>query len=398
MPPFGGATTFLAELTCALADRGERVTVVARPGGDDSVVRRMMAAGVEVRLDLWRATHLPEQQAQRLAAWVNQEQADVLVVSISPDAGWLALPLLDQSVATMAVVHADGPAFYSPLKHYAQFVDCAVGVSQSIHQRIIDECSIPPARGRYIPYGVPSLSLSEMQERPERNADQPFRIAYLGRLVQGHKRALDLIPLAEELKRQNFPFELHVIGDGEEREEIAAGFKRNNVTAQVKMWGWLSPPEVRQRLKELDAVVLLSDSEGLPLAMLESMAHGVIPVVTKIKSGLTEVVREGENGFQVEVGDMAGFADRLARLAGDREQVSRMRLQAWKTGQAFSLEKMVTTYQDAFARLAEARRQQPVKHLNRDYPVMASCRSRYPFWLRKLKRYAVAAGLAREEG
>jgi glycosyltransferase involved in cell wall biosynthesis len=396
-PPFGGATTFLAELCCALTDRGERVTVVGRPGTDDSVARRLRAGGVEVRLDLWRATDLPEQRAQRLAAWINRERVDVFVISISPDAGWLALPLLGEPVATMSVAHADGPAFYSPLKHYAQFIDCAVGVSKSIHDRIIAECSIPPSRGRYIPYGVPSLSSAEIQQRPERDSDEPFRVAYLGRLVHGLKRVLDLIPLAEELKRRGFPFELHVIGDGEERAALAAGFKQGHVSSQVKMWGWLSPPEVRQRLKKLDAVVLLSDSEGLPLAMLESMAHGVVPVVTRIKSGLTEVVRDGENGFLVDVGDMSGFADRLALLAGDCQQLSRMRGEAWATGQEFSLDRMVTAYQNTFKQLAAARHNaQPPTTLNRDYPVMASCRSRYPFWLRKLKRYAVAAGLVRE--
>jgi glycosyltransferase involved in cell wall biosynthesis len=395
-PPFGGATTFLAELCCALASRGERVTVVARPGSDDSIVQRLRASGVEVRLDLWRSTHLPEQRAKRLAAWVNHEKADVYVISISPDAGWLALPLLDQSVATMAVVHADGPAFYLPLRHYAQFIDCAAGVSKSIHGRIIDECSIPPSRGRYIPYGVPLLSLAELQEKLAREPDEKFRVAYLGRLVQGHKRVLDLIPLAAELKRRDVRFELNVIGEGEERGALEAGFAAGNVGPEVKFWGWLSPEQVRKRLKELDAVVLLSDSEGLPLALLESMGHGVVPIVTKIKSGLTEVVREGENGFLVEVGDMSGFADRVASLAGDRERLNQLRLQAWKTSQNFSLEKMVETYEEAFKQLAATRQSAPAQAIDRSYPVMASCRSRYPFWLRKLKSYAVAAGLARD--
>src|SRR5215467_8481043 len=113
-PPFGGATTFLAELCCALASRGDHVTVVGRPGSDDSVVRRLRAGGVDVRLELWRAAHLPEESAKRLATWVDRESADVFVISISPDVGWLALPLLAPSIATISIAHADGPAFYKP--------------------------------------------------------------------------------------------------------------------------------------------------------------------------------------------------------------------------------------------------------------------------------------------
>jgi len=395
-PPFGGATTFLVELCGALADRGGRVTVVSQPGSDESVVQRLRAAGVEVRLDLWRSTHLPEQRAKRLAAWTNREKARVYVISISPDAGWLALPLLDSSIATMSVVHADGPAFYEPLKHYAQFVDCAVGVSQSIHDTIVVEYSVPPSRGRYIPYGVPLLSRGELQERLERQPDGPFRVAYLGRLVQGHKRVLDLIPLATELKRKEVRFELNLIGEGEERAALEAGFAAAHLSSEIKFWGWLGPEQVRQRLKELDAVVLLSDSEGLPLALLESMGHGVVPIVTRIKSGLTEVVRDNDNGFLVEVGDSPGFADRIAWLAGNRDRLSQMRLKAWETSQDFSLDKMVTTYEETFEQLAAARQNSPAHAIDRAYPVMASCRSRYPFWLRKLKSYAIAAGLVRD--
>jgi len=395
-PPFGGATTFLAELCCALAAQAERVTVVGRPGSDDSVVEKLRSAGVEVHLDLWRSTHLPEQRAKRLAAWVNRESADVYVVSISPDAGWLALPLLDPSIATMSIAHADGPAFYSPLQHYAQFIDCAVGVSKSIHQSTIDHCSVSPARARHIPYGVPLLSPDEVRARRERGSDEPFRVAYLGRLVQGHKRALDLIPLATEIKRREVRFELNLIGDGEERAALEAGFAAGKVRSEVKFWGWLGPEQVRQKLKEMDAVVLLSDSEGLPLALLESIGHGVVPIVTRIKSGLTEVVREGDNGFLVEVGDMSAFADRVALLATDRERLSQMRLKAWETSQDFSLDKMVTTYEETFKQLAAARQNAPAHAMDRGYPVMASCRSRYPSWIRKLKSYAVAAGLVRD--
>jgi hypothetical protein len=107
-------------------------------------------------------------------------------------------------------------------------------------------------------------------------------------------------------------------------------------------------------------------------------------------------VRDDDNGFLVEVGDSPGFADRIAWLAADRERLSRMRLKAWETSQDFSLDKMVTTYEETFAQLAAARQNSPAPAIDRAYPVMASCRSRYPFWLRKLKSYAVAAGLVRD--
>jgi glycosyltransferase involved in cell wall biosynthesis len=394
-PPTGGAHTFLVNLCASLAESGDRISVVTEPGQEATISSALQKAGTKVVMNIWSRTHLPEERASRLASWVNREHPDVYIISVSPDAGWLALPLLDPSIATLSITHADVSAFYAPLTHYAPFIDGAVGVSEVIHRKIIGECSIPSARAHYVPYGVTSLSSSEIAERRERQfaLDQPLRIGYLGRLVQAQKRVLDLVPLATELKRRGFPFKLHLVGDGPERLALESGFEKNDVTRNVKFWGWLTPEAVRQRLGELDALVLLSDSEGLPLALLEAMGHGVVPVVTNLESGHAEVVKEGENGFLVAVADFCVFVDRFALLAGDRERLSRMGQAAWQTSQAYSLKKMVQRYVQTFQHAGErssGRKQRD--GLTSQYPVMPSCRSKYPFWLRKIKRRVLSIG------
>lgn len=396
-PPFGGATTFLVELCGALAARGDQVTVVTDPGPDHSIARRLRACGVEVRFDIWHRAHLPEERAQRLVSWIHKERANVFVISISPDAGWLALPLLPSSVATISIAHADGPAFYEPLKHYAPWVDCAIGVSESIRKRIVEQCKISPRRARHVPYGVRSLSREEFEARSEvSTAHLPLRIAYVGRLIQGLKRALDLVPLAAELVRREIDFELHVVGDGPDRQELEAGFRTEGVLGKVTFWGWLAPEDVSQRLRELDTLVLLSDSEGLPLALLESMGHGVVPVVTNLETGMTEVVINNVNGFLAPVNNAPAFADRLQILADDRQKLSHMSRTAWQTAQEYSAERMVQRYVSCFTELLDPRLSREYRQtLPKDYPVMASCRSRYPFWMRKLKHrfLSVAAGI-----
>ena len=65
-----------------------------------------------------------------------------------------------------------------------------------------------------------------------------------------------------------------------------------------------------------DITVLSSLREGLPNALLESMACG-IPVVTTDVSDNSYVVREGETGFLVAVGDEAKMAHRIQLLLGN---------------------------------------------------------------------------------
>jgi glycosyltransferase involved in cell wall biosynthesis len=383
-PPTGGCQTFLVDVTGALQASGSEVHVVYQAGRDRSVTERLAGAGVTLHRNPWRRWCTPEERAASVARCTRDRGIDVFVISLSPDVGWLALPLLDAIVTTVAIVHSDGSSFYRPLAHYAPFIDCAIGVSARTHQRIVEECGIPPERARHIPYGVQPARASEVSGRWEAvGRSGLLRLGYVGRLEHSQKRIRDLPLVLSALASRGVPFEMEVIGDGEE-----AGWLRREVTgaglaSRVRFPGWLAPGEVRQRLLTLDVLLLLSAEEGLPLALLEAMGHAVVPVVTRIASGHTEVVRDGENGYLVAVGDVNGFADRLQSLAGDPQTLCRLRKAAWQTSQRYTVERMASSYVEAFNGYAAASARAP--RPSGPYPLMPSCRSRYPLWIRRLK-------------
>ena len=76
-------------------------------------------------------------------------------------------------------------------------------------------------------------------------------------------------------------------------------------------------------LKALDAFVLPSYFEGLPLAALEAMAAG-LPVVATSVGGTPEAVVDGETGLLVDVKDAGALADALATIATDPDLRARM--------------------------------------------------------------------------
>lgn len=389
-PPTGGAHTFLVDLTESLIKRGWQVSVVTQPGAELAIASALKDRGAEVVIDLWQARHLPEEKAARLADWVNARRPDIYLVSASPDAGWLALPLLDSAIATFSIAHNDVGAFYEPLKHYRPFIDCAIAVSETTHQKLIKNCSVPLERARRIAYGVRPLSAEELSMKSSAPG-QTLRIGYVGRVVQEQKRVMDFVPLVRALAQRKFSFELQIIGDGPERNVLQTAFAKEGLAGYVKFLGWLSPVRVREELRTLEVFVLLSDYEGLPVALLEAMAHGAVPVVTRTESGNTQLVSDGETGYVVPVGDINTFSDRLELLAGHRDQLIAMGRAAWQTSQRYSLERMTDNYVEAFQdtmQRVSARQQR--QGLNRDYPVMSSCRSKYPYWLRKIKRWALS--------
>ncbi|HEY5884267.1 MAG TPA: glycosyltransferase family 4 protein [Pyrinomonadaceae bacterium] len=390
--PTGGAQTFLVQLAQSLVQKNWRVSIVTQPGPEMSLVNALLQAGAEVRSGLWREVHLPEERGARLAEWVNSEDPDVYVVSISPDAGWLALPYLNPSISTVSIAHNDVEAFYAPVTHYAPLIDRAVGVSEEIHRKISSASGVPADRAQHIPYGVPSLSAEEMAQRLEQSRDGLLRVGYVGRLTHEQKRVMEFVPLAQTLIQHDVRFELHLIGDGDDRLRLEEAFKQYAPEAPVKFWGWLSPAEVSNRLRQLDVFILMSDYEGLPVALLEAMGHGLAPVVSGIASGNTQLVHDGRNGFIVETGNVSAFAERLQMLANDQKLLSTMKSAAWEKGREYSAKRMVDRYLACFDGLISNRdARDRRKGLVQPYPVMKSCQSPYPVWLRKVKSHLKAS-------
>lgn len=378
--PTGGGQTFLGHLTTALGSSGHQIDVISEEGPETMIAERIRAAGARIHTDVWPRRTIPEDRASRLAARVQGLGVDAFVVSISPDAGWLALPLLHSDIVTAAIVHNDSPAFYRPMAHYAAFVDRAVGVSMETHRHIVTTCNVPAGRARHIPYGVPRLSLERAATRWNTPREGPLRIGYVGRVVTGQKRVQDIPLLLRELDDRGVDFQLDVVGGGDAsawlQEEVARGRSRG----RVRFWGWLPSAAVTERLLELDVLVMLSDVEGLPLALLEAMAHAVLPVVTQTRSGNPEVISDGQNGYLMPIGDVRAFADRLQALARDSATLRRLREAAWTTSEHYSVERMARAWLSCLNRdrLRAPRPPGP-------FPIMLSCQSIYPRWLRRLK-------------
>jgi glycosyltransferase involved in cell wall biosynthesis len=250
------------------------------------------------------------------------------------------------------------------------------------------EGGVPPERVSQIPYGVDSLSSQEIEVRCSQSRDnhQTVNIGYIGRIIQGQKRVMDLVPVAETLKSRGVSFQLHLIGDGVDRERLNEIFAAGKAADCVKFWGWQTIDGVKNLLRRMDVFLLMSDYEGLSVALLEAMAHGLAPVVSRIASGNTQLIRNEENGYLVEVGDIEGFVNRLEQLANSTSLLRTIQRAAWETGRQYDVPRMVDRYIQCFAAAGAAKPSLDYRRrTGGSYPPMPSCVSRYPSWLRKIK-------------
>ena len=107
---------------------------------------------------------------------------------------------------------------------------------------------------------------------------------------------------------------VRIVGDGPERAALEAEVARLGLERTVELLGMRG--DVGELLAAADVFVLASDSEGLPMSVLEAMAAG-LPVVASAVGGVPELVREGETGMLVPPRDSAALAGAIRRLVED---------------------------------------------------------------------------------
>lgn len=171
--------------------------------------------------------------------------------------------------------------------------------------------------------------------------EEPLCIGYLGR-IEPNKGMTELLEAAVQLKEENVSFQLVIAGKEQTAGEYLPLYEKR-LGGAFHYAGLVSGQSKRDFLRSLDAFVLPSYFEGLPMALLETMSYGAVPVTTPVGS-IPEIVKEGENGLFIKIKDSVTIADAVRKLCADRSLQHRLSENARNTiFSRFSAEKYVQT-------------------------------------------------------
>jgi glycosyltransferase involved in cell wall biosynthesis len=116
-----------------------------------------------------------------------------------------------------------------------------------------------------------------------------------------------------------------IVGEGEIRAELEQHIRQHNLQSDVILVGQQSNmPAV---LQMLDIFVICSYTENSPLSLLEAMSSQD-SIVTTDCGGPSEIIRSGENGYVVPVGDSAAIAASILKLLDEPEVANQLGQQA----------------------------------------------------------------------
>ena len=255
---------------------------------------------------------------------------------------------MDLERTVMLLLHGDHEYYYDLAARHEAVVDAFVCYGRTMYETLRARLPYRADSIVHLPYGIP------LPARTRRPHDGPLRLVFAGRIEHGQKGVLDLPAIDRALASRGVPVTWTIIGGGPDEGALRRAW---GGAAQVAWAGVQPNAVVMEMAARHDVFVLPTRAEGFPVALVEAMAVGLVPVVSDLASGVREVIDPGVEGLTAPAGDIEAFAGAIASLHADRGRLERMSAAARQRAAAgHDIRTRVVEYQRLFARHRELRR------------------------------------------
>ncbi|HVG14433.1 MAG TPA: glycosyltransferase family 4 protein [Chitinophagaceae bacterium] len=164
-------------------------------------------------------------------------------------------------------------------------------------------------------YCVDLNAASSFTRRVDKDKDEEMRLLFLGRIC--HEKGLQYVYDAlKALKLKGIKFSFIMAGSGPHEDFYVQRFAEL-LLDDFEFKGVVSGEEKIKVLKNNDVFLLPSFFEGIPLALLESMSFGLVPITTNVGS-ISYVISDKENGLLVNTQSSEEIALAIEKLSLDR--------------------------------------------------------------------------------
>ena len=249
------------------------------------------------------------------------------------------------------ILHGDSDYYYDLAARHENVIDAFVVYGRTMERKL--KAKIPHRADDvyFLPYGV--------IEPPKRRTAVPgkLRLLFAGRFEHGQKGVFDLPLIDRALVERGVDVSWTMVGAGPDEQRLRDAWPGDRVT----FLGPTTTAGVLELAARHDVFVLPTRYEGVPVALIEAMSVGLAPVVSRIESGVTEILTDGKTGLMPPVGDIGAFADAIQALDRDRALLESISDAAWRyVATSHNMRERTDAYQALFARYRELRRPRPL--------------------------------------
>lgn len=321
---FGGPLVWLTRLAPELRRLGHDVRfafLTDHPGPECATVAALCGDGFDCH---WLRRHSVLQyndNTEYRVRWYIDIAArlkpDIFVANSVLQAIFAARWVRAQGVPTVVVLHSStSDRYFEGIYDVlcggdGEFVPSGlVGVSEALAR----EARVR-TRGRTVIESI-SCGCPVPNQSAQLDPTTPLRLAYVGKFTERPKRISDVARALCLATREVARTEAVLFGDGRDAHNAHAIVHAEGHHSRVSFGGAINSVAVQRALLQCHVIVLMSEWEGLPVALLEAMACGVVPVCFDCGGGVAELVRDGDTGILIRDRE-ASFVAAIRSLRSD---------------------------------------------------------------------------------
>jgi glycosyltransferase involved in cell wall biosynthesis len=189
--------------------------------------------------------------------------------------------------------------------------------SQTLYHIALQSWALSPKHLHYIPNGIEWRRFAA--ERQHRPSDRPITVGTIATLRREKNipRLISIFNQAVSL-RPSLPIMLRIVGGGDQIAEIQKHAMQSPYRDQIMLTGPTSTPQ--DHLREIDIFAITSDTEQMPLSVLEAMAAS-LPVISFDVGDIASMVSpENRPAASIDRTDDRSFVNLLLELVNDQEK------------------------------------------------------------------------------
>ena len=226
---------------------------------------------------------------------------------------------------------------------YFKFIP--VGICEYVQESIADVYKIPKNKIPCIYNGI-DTEIFNSKTKVYNSRDKNIKIISTGRLqsVKNHKLMINAFA---EVCNYIPNVQLTILGDGELRNELECQINKYNLNERIILKGVVK--DVSKELNESDIYIITSDYEGLPLSVLEAMSCG-LPIVATKAGGVVDIVKDGENGILVEVGNVEELINAIMKIIQDKNLKLKMGIKSKELSKLYDIKRCTTEYEHLYSK------------------------------------------------
>ena len=269
---------------------------------------------------------------------------DVLLLNDAPFAQSV-LSLLPSETIVFPILHNNLDSMINNVISNIDQWNNIICVSPSLKNVLIQKTSVPEKKIIVISNGV-SVEKDWPKSKLNFNNINQLKLLFVGRVEQGQKGVLYLPEIIKKtIERKYINLHLTIIGDGPSMTNLNELIKSSKLENYISLEGSLEHDKVINYMRESHVLLMPSHYEGHPIVLMEAMANGVVPIVSKLKGHTDHVVDHGENGYLCRIGNTNDFSDAIIELANNYNKLYSMSKKSWeKIANDFSMEAMGSKY------------------------------------------------------